>query len=547
MWRVRVWFILVAILAAEPITKISAAEPPPFARAPSPEPIRLAPSSSRSPPPLDDGRLERLPPVEASVRKAEFVAPAGRPAYVTRATAQQSVRGTLREPEPVPAKIAVEPGAFPIDLPTALRLADANNLQVAVAREQVNQALAQVDKAKALWLPSVQSGANYDRHEGAIQRVEGVQILDSRGAYYAGLGAGGYGAASPTIPGLYANFALADALFQPLAAKQFAGSRDRAATAATNDTLLQVSLAYFELVRAGEEVAISQMTRSDAQQLVDITTAYADTGQGLASDANRARADFAVRLNDVQRAREAQRVASARLAQLLRLDPTVVLQPTDPMIAPIELVSPDAIVKELVTQGLLQRPELAENRMLVSEAVVRLRRERMAVLLPSFVMGVSYGGMGAGVNAQLAPFQDRLDVDTIAYWQLRNFGFGEAAARRAAQSNVRATQFRQLAVMDQVAREVVEAHSQVQSRKGQMANARLGIEAALAGQQQNVDRIQQAKGLPIEVLQSIQALAQARREYLRTVIDYNTAQFTLYRALGWPIQSPSNLPPKPGP
>ena len=43
------------------------------------------------------------------------------------------------------------------------------------------------------------------------------------------------------------------------------------------------------------------------------------------------------------------------------------------------------------------------------------------------------------------------------------------------------------------------------------------------------------EGLPIETLQSIQALDQARREYLRALVDYNAAQFRLQRALGWPI------------
>ena len=56
-----------------------------------------------------------------------------------------------------------------------------------------------------------------------------------------------------------------------------------------------------------------------------------------------------------------------------------------------------------------------------------------------------------------------------------------------------------------------------------MRLAAQGVDAALASQTQNLDRIEQAKGLPIEVLQSIQALAQARRDYLRTVIDYDTA------------------------
>jgi outer membrane protein TolC len=484
----------------------------------------------------------RLPPVERAVNAAKavgYVEPARRAAY-------QAARAVASEPEEVSAQEPGDGGGFAIDLPTALRLADASNLQVAVAREQVNQALARVDAANALWLPTVQAGGSYSRHEGAIQRVEGTQILTSRAGFNAGLGAGVYGTTLPTVPGLYANFGLADAIFQPLAARRFAGSRTGAATAVTNDTLLQVTLAYFELLRAGEDVAIAQMVRSQAQQLADITRAYAETGEGLTSDANRARTELAIRLNDVDRSREAQRVASARLAQLLRLDPTVVLSPTDPVVAPIEIVPFAAPAKDLVLQALSSRPELTENRELVAEAVVRLRRERMSVLFPSVVMGASYLGMGSGINEQMAPFHDRMDFDAIAYWQLRNLGFGEAAARRGAQANVRSAQFRQLAVMDQVAREVVEAHVQVHARKGQMATARLGMEAAMASQRQNLDRIEQGKGLPIEVLQSLQALAQARREYLRTVIEYNVAQFTLYRALGWPVRSPRELPTQNG-
>jgi outer membrane protein TolC len=503
MRLVRHWIAFASLLAAGMLFERAGAADAPTLPAPGPEPILSLPPVSG---PSGDDRPQRLPSVDASAGPGNLA--------------------------------AREPGAMPIDLATALRLADANNLQVAVAREQVSQAMAQVTAANALWLPSVRGGANYNRHEGSIQQVDGQQINTSRAAYYAGLGGGGYGAASPTVPGLYANFHLVDALFQPLAARQFAGSRQRAAAAVTNDTLLNVTLAYFELARASADVTIAQAMRADAGQLADLTAAYADTGIGLRSDANRAQAELAIRINDVERAREAQQVASARLAQLLRLDPTVRLVPADPAIAPIDVCEPSAPVKELVIQALSQRPELAESRLLVGEAVERLRREKLAVLIPSIILGASYGGMGSGINESLAPFHDRLDVDAIAYWEVRNFGLGEAAARRGAQSTLRASRLRELATMDQIAREVVEAHIQVQSRRGQVATARSGVDAALASQQQNLARIEQAKGLPIEALQSIQALAQARREFLRTVIDYNTAQFTLYRAVGWPVKQP---------
>ena len=77
----------------------------------------------------------------------------------------------------------------------------------------------------------------------------------------------------------------------------------------------------------------------------------------------------------------------------------------------------------------------------------------------------------------------------------------------------------------------------MQSRKGQIATAQEGVRAAIASYERNLERIRNVQGLPLEVLQSIQALTQARREYLRALIAYNEAQFRLQRALGWPADA----------
>jgi outer membrane protein TolC len=90
-------------------------------------------------------------------------------------------------------------------------------------------------------------------------------------------------------------------------------------------------------------------------------------------------------------------------------------------------------------------------------------------------------------------------------------------------------------VLNLVMREVAEANSQVQARKRQIAVAESGVKAAQASYKLNLERIRGVQGLPLEVLQSIQALDQARREYLRAVTDYNRAQFHLFRAMGWPV------------
>src|ERR1051326_8967515 len=68
-----------------------------------------------------------------------------------------------------------EPGdrPLPINLPTALQLAQVRALDITVAAERVRLAAAQFDRAKVLWLPTILLGGDYFRHDGEIQSVEG--------------------------------------------------------------------------------------------------------------------------------------------------------------------------------------------------------------------------------------------------------------------------------------------------------------------------------------------------------------------------------------
>jgi outer membrane protein TolC len=90
--------------------------------------------------------------------------------------------------------------------------------------------------------------------------------------------------------------------------------------------------------------------------------------------------------------------------------------------------------------------------------------------------------------------------------------------------------------MDQVASDIAETYAQVVSRREQITLAQNGITSARESYRRNNERIQDALGLPIEALQAISALDNAQRQYVRSVADYNRAQFRLQRALGWPVQ-----------
>jgi outer membrane protein TolC len=229
-------------------------------------------------------------------------------------------------------------------------------------------------------------------------------------------------------------------------------------------------------------------------------------------------------------------VANAHLVEVLSADPSIRVVPTEPVVVPLHLIDADQGPGELLAIGLSNRPELSEARHLVCEAVSRYERERYAPLLPSVLLGMSDSSFGGGLGGNIGNSGNRIDFDAIAYWELRNLGLGERAARDERWSVYEQRQLEEVRLMDRVAREINVAHAQVRSRKGQIAIAESAVAAATESYERNTTRIKEGIGLPIETLQAIQALDQARREYVRTVVDYNAAQFRLHRAVGWAIQ-----------
>jgi outer membrane protein TolC len=214
------------------------------------------------------------------------------------------------------------------------------------------------------------------------------------------------------------------------------------------------------------------------------------------------------------------------------VDPFVPLVTLESAVAPIYLV-PLSSIEEMISLGLANRPEVAAGRELVAEASRRRQRELRAPWLPNVVVGMDYGAMGGGLGDEIANSGDRFDFDAAAVWEVRNAGFGEQAARRQALAGVEQAQSRYVQTTDAVAREVVEAYAVASAGEAQIEVAQSAVVSAVPAYRRTQVRIRAGQGLPIEAVQSLLALDEARREYLRAVADFNEGQFRLYRALGW--------------
>jgi hypothetical protein len=179
---------------------------------------------------------------------------------------------------------------------------------------------------------------------------------------------------------------------------------------------------------------------------------------------------------------------------------------------------------------------------------------------PNFVLGYSAGTFGGGsdlvaagivqpngsiqAGPRFGDFAPRTDLDVVAYWSLKNLGVGNLAMVRGARSRVRIADLKGIETLDRVRREVAEAQVHSQSSFAQIKVSETAIQAAAKAFRQDVQRIRNREGLPIEVLDSLRLLGRARSDYVDAIFGYNRAQFELYWSLGQP---PADVLARPGP
>jgi outer membrane protein TolC len=449
---------------------------------------------------------------------------------------------------PVGGRDAITPQGTPINLATAMQLAGVRPLDIAAATAIVEQALAELLQAKALLIPDINAGVDYFRHDGVQQNIfTGRNFLKGRQTVFAGAGP-------------YLLVGLADAIYTPLAARRIVGSRQADLQTARNDSLFSVAQAFFELQRARGTLQGVGSTISRAQMLVNFT-------KGLAPsliaplEINRAQAELQSLRQTQQVAIRDWIVASARMAELLLLEPTTLLEPIEPPFLQITLIPPDQTAAELLPVALQNRPEIASRRELVAAAETLLREEQkrpllptLAVLSPATSTGLlAAGNLSSGPNGSLYSNGGRFDLELAAVWQLRNGGVGNIGLirQRRAEQDLAAIELTRSVY--RVKSELAQAVARLQTARVRVVETDEGLRQAIESADKNFIGLRETARpagellrlviRPQEVVAAIIALETAYEQYASAVSDYNTAQFDVYRALGQPAQWVTMHPP----
>ncbi len=445
----------------------------------------------------------------------------------------------LQQAVAVPSPLVIPPpsGEYPIDLATALRLADVANPTIGAARTMILEALGMQMTARSLLLPSLSSGVDYHGHNGISQRSSGKMIQVSQQSLYLGAGAGVVTAGTVAIPGVNIFTPLTNAWFEPLVARQRLIGAQFHAGATTNEILLDVALLDLELLGNQAILEAQRLSESQAYEIVKITGDFAATGEGRKADAERAKAEWRFRRADVLKAEEAVAVTAARLANRLNLDPAVRLIAVGGPLVPIELLDLGEPPQELIQTALRYRPDLAARAALIAEAEARRKEEIGRPLLPTLWLGYSGGLFGGGSNLVpplLGKFAGRTDLDVFLYWTLFNMGAGNLALIKERDAEVGQAIAERQRTINRARSEVMSALADARAAVGQIEMARRELVSSDHGFHEDLDRSRNNLGHPIEVINNLNLLADARVNLVKALVLYDQAQFRLWVALGSP-------------
>ncbi len=428
----------------------------------------------------------------------------------------------------------------PIDLATTLRLAGADNLSVKIAQEKLAEARAEADVARERLFPWVSVGTTFRQHENNIQTVEGRIIDADKRSFSAGVG-------------LNAQWDFGEVYYQKLAAQQRARAEDAALATQRQNTVTDAALAYYELLRATATIQIALDALAISERHHAQLVASAAAGVTFAGDVQRVATARARNETAVQQAREQARIAAARLAELLKLDPTVDLTPNPAELIPTTLVptssststsdlklaaSPGAAaapdLAALVSRALAARPELTQADARLAAVREQHNGARTAPLIPVVNASATIGGLGGdtGLRSWSRGFDNSNDYGVGLSWRIGPGGLFDRSRVRSSEARLRRGELELEQTRDTIRRQVVEFSARAQSLSAQLASLRTALDSAEKTAQLSRERRAQSVSGVLEDLLAEEELTRARRDYVAAVAAFDQSQHALLRALG---------------
>jgi outer membrane protein TolC len=411
---------------------------------------------------------------------------------------------------------------YPIDLATTLRLAGAQNLEIQIARERLNEAQAEHTSALERFFPWIAPGVGYHRRDGVAQAVPAGTISDAHFQSY-----------SPGVT-LAAQLDIGDAIYKSLAAKQIVNASTHALETQRQDTVLRAAKAYFELAKANALIEVNSNALNISREFQQQLHGAVQIGIAFKGDELRVQTQSKQYQILLRQATEQQRITAVELVRVLHLDPMVELVPQDHGLSRLTLIETNLDSKTLIAQALAQRPELKQSGALIAAARDDRNGTRYGPLIPSLSAQAFGGGLGGGPDGGPNHFGAEGDYLVGLTWRIGPGGLFDLGRSHVTKARLSQAELSDAKLRDDIASQVLSQLARVQSLSDQIELTEGKLDAATETLRFTRERKQFGVGVVLEDIQAQQDLQRARADYLTAVAEFNKAQFELSTAVGIP-------------
>ncbi|MDO8137725.1 MAG: TolC family protein, partial [Candidatus Brocadiales bacterium] len=254
-----------------------------------------------------------------------------------------------------PIELRAQKEVLPIDLPTALRLAATENLDIALAKSRIQEAEGEKDEAKLKLLPNLSASL--------LRRHTSGTLLGTFGDFQRET----FGTVNPEGK-LRLSLNPGQAVFNAAAARKTLEATRSNASQVVQNTLLIAAQQYFNLQEAQSRINIAEKAVAQSRELLRITEMLEKQGAGLKVDVFRTEARLQRDIQELLLAKNKFRRASLELALTLKIEPTIILSPKDAEVRQITIVDPALTPDHLVDIAIAKRPEVEEVYLRVESA-----------------------------------------------------------------------------------------------------------------------------------------------------------------------------------
>ena len=404
---------------------------------------------------------------------------------------------------------------IPVNLPTILKLAGANNLTIKQYELQYQLSLAQIDKAKEWYLPTISVGPTMHYLNGAAMQTTGAILSDvTQKELWFGAG-------------IVGELDFNSGIFNVMAKKQESAAVKYENQAQRNTVILDAVSDYYDLMVAQFNYAQLFNLLSQADTLTDQIKVQVDAGIRYQSEYLLAQSNYNhihVELTDAQ---VQMREKSDALLSILNIDTAALLVSSDTGIAPIQVVQ-GAADTGIMSQYVQNRPEYKGMQAELNSIQAERKTTTVGLLLPKLEVGTPDALLGAFGE----PYYNTYTLDAGLLWSIpigRIIYKGDLKKYNA-EINMQQNNMQQFG--NDVQQQVNDARAQIELSMEQIEYSKQSLTQSNKALTQSIERERLGTVLPFEVFQSEQFYVQAEDDYLKAVSDYNKAEYELYVALG---------------